>query len=176
MINRQVNSKFAFTLIIILAAIVAGYTLCEYKSLTYSIFSRIFCCSTHPPTAPPSQVEEVASFTSEEDFKNYLEKAALENYGYGTFSGGLGRAFIEEAEMGMSLPLAAPDGKGGGAPERISETTVQVRGIDEPDIVKTDGKEIYFSSTGGNYWRWGFGQELVIPNWIKGKTNWYDNR
>jgi uncharacterized secreted protein with C-terminal beta-propeller domain len=30
--------------------------------------------------------------------------------------------------------------------ERVSETTVQVLGIDEPDIVKTNGKEIYFSS------------------------------
>ncbi len=31
--------------------------------------------------------------------------------------------------------------------ERVSETTVQVLGIDEPDIVKTDGKKIYFSQS-----------------------------
>ncbi|MBU4481525.1 beta-propeller domain-containing protein, partial [Patescibacteria group bacterium] len=49
----------------------------------------------------------------------------------------------------MPVPLspAAKEGMGGGlaAPERVSETTVQVPGVDEPDIVKTDGKEIYFS-------------------------------
>ncbi|HDD72683.1 MAG TPA: hypothetical protein ENG00_01165, partial [Candidatus Aenigmarchaeota archaeon] len=33
-----------------------------------------------------------------------------------------------------------------GAPERVSTTNVQVAGIDEPDIVKTDGKHIYISS------------------------------
>lgn len=31
-------------------------------------------------------------------------------------------------------------------PERVSQTNVQVAGIDEPDIVKTDGNTIYFSN------------------------------
>ena len=45
--------------------------------------------------------------------------------------------------------------KGGVAvvPDRISGTTVQVIGIDEPDIVKTDGKEIYFSQS-YLWWAW----------------------
>jgi len=36
-------------------------------------------------------------------------------------------------------------GGGGGEPSRVSETNVQVEGIDEPDIVKTNGKEIFAS-------------------------------
>ena len=39
----------------------------------------------------------------------------------------------------------------GGGVDRYSETNVQVVGIDEPDIVKTDGEEIYFSREGGYY-------------------------
>ena len=35
----------------------------------------------------------------------------------------------------------------GGMPYRYSETNVQVKGIDEPDIVKTDGKNIFYSMT-----------------------------
>ena len=45
-------------------------------------------------------------------------------------------------------------------PSRISETNVQVLGIDEPDIVKTDGTTIYFSRQG--YARY----ELMAPTTI----------
>ena len=34
-------------------------------------------------------------------------------------------------------------------PQRVSETTVQIAGVDEPDIVKTDGKSIFYSR---NHW------------------------
>ena len=37
-------------------------------------------------------------------------------------------------------------------PDRVSETNVQVAGIDEPDIVKTDGSTIYFSNTFSGYY------------------------
>lgn len=43
------------------------------------------------------------------------------------------------------IPLALETPQLKAEPSRISETTVQVKGIDEPDIVKTDGKNIYFS-------------------------------
>lgn len=36
-------------------------------------------------------------------------------------------------------------------PYRVSETNVQVIGIDEPDIVKTNGREIYYSQEGYMY-------------------------
>lgn len=98
--------------------------------------------------------EKIVKFESEQDFKNYLEKAQDTVTGYYGFGGGMVRAdvAVESAvptmaadELGFAaeekavVPTAAP------APERVSETTVQVAGIDEPDIVKTDGKEIYLS-------------------------------
>ncbi len=64
--------------------------------------------------------------------------------------------------MFLKAELAQPvaDGMGSGSDaERVSETTVQVVGIDEPDIVKTDGKEIYFSRERyGGFW-----QPIFLP-------------
>ena len=92
-------------------------------------------------------INEIKKFSSEQEFKNYLDAAAKLNSSYGvSFS----RQLSSEA-----LPMApgtatknAADGIGGAAaPDRISGTNVQVIGIDEPDIVKTNGKKIYFSGT-----------------------------
>ncbi len=47
---------------------------------------------------------------------------------------------------------SSDDSDGSGVPSRVSGTNVQVSGIDEPDIVKTDGSTIYFSRNGYEYW------------------------
>ena len=52
-------------------------------------------------------------------------------------------AAMSEVSQGIEIE------EGETIPERVGETTVQVKGIDEPDILKTDGKRIYFSSS---YW------------------------
>lgn len=102
------------------------------------------------PTSPGAQPTvpgelDVKKFESEQDFKDYLEKSVL------AYESGLGLS-LRTMPAGVS-ELAVPfglevDGKGGGGdePERVSSTNVQVTGIDEPDIVKTDGQSIYFSS------------------------------
>lgn len=93
-----------------------------------------------PPLEPAARTEEVKQFASEQEFKDYLALSEGDGDYYGF---GLGN---------LQVPVAAPnvlleskDGMGSGGPERVSETNVQVAGVDEPDIVKTDGKEIYFS-------------------------------
>ncbi len=45
------------------------------------------------------------------------------------------------------------------SPQRVSETTVQIAGVDEPDIVKTDGKNIFYSR---NNWFGGI-EPMPIP-------------
>lgn len=114
-----------------------------------SVFWKGIQVAFSPPPIP-SQTEipfkefkGIKKFGSEEEFKKYLEEGKFlsEELVYGELPRGGPTAAIP-------VPLYAPApfeiGKGGG-PERVSETTVQVPGIDEPDIVKTDGKEIYFS-------------------------------
>lgn len=80
-------------------------------------------------------------FSSEEDFKSYMENSSKMPASFG--GNGIVGMMENKAMPGTDV---VPDGIGGGGePERVSDTNVQIRGIDEPDIVKTDGKEIYFS-------------------------------
>lgn len=87
---------------------------------------------------------EIKTFQSEEDFKTYL--ALVEEEAPMGFSGGI-------AVTRDSAVSNAPEVFGMGEADmktitqRVSDTNVQVFNIDEPDIVKTDGQEIYFSLT-----------------------------
>lgn len=90
-------------------------------------------------------ISGIKKFSSEEDFKSYLEISSK-------LFGGSGGGFGISRMMNETAPAApgamtknSTGGIGGGSADRVSETNVQVSGIDEPDIVKTDGKEIYFS-------------------------------
>lgn len=87
-----------------------------------------------------SKIGNVEKFSSKEEFKYYLAKSAEQTTYYSGVRGG-----PEIMDLEATLPTPAPPTKEAAA-ERVSETTVQVAGIDEPDIVKTDGIRIYFSS------------------------------
>lgn len=117
---------FIFFLMIAFLSI-AGFTFIKFKT----------------PTQPVSEKISFEKFASEEELTAYLKKTA-----------GVARGFFGLAPLGLprvglgeigTMEMLAPEGRGA-EPERVSETTVQVKGIDEPDIVKTDGQEIYFSS------------------------------
>jgi len=130
-------------------------------------FAIVKCVLVFPITIPPFQspkipakIEGVKKFSSEEDFKTYLEES--QSAGMGMLGAARMRAF---EEMPTPAPLEMPLEAKGTIPERVSETTVQVLGIDEPDIVKTDGKEIYFSQSPYIYpifWR-GFEEKIWPP-------------
>ncbi len=108
--------------------------------------------SSQSPSTQSSGLTSIQHFSSESDFKKYLEKGKnFSSFSTSRMLGGMSGA--QMAPMAQTnLPTAtglsqkASDGLGGGEPERVSETNVQVAGIDEPDIVKTDGEDIFFSS------------------------------
>ncbi len=96
--------------------------------------------------------------SSEAEFKKYLQ--SYEERGvYNTAIRGLGRGVVAETAQDGSAPTPAPSPSGdktessAGAPPRYSETNVQVAGIDEPDIVKTDGRSLFISQLGGYFVR-----------------------
>lgn len=102
---------------------------------------------TNPPGIPAGPTDEgVKAFSSVGEFKSYLEESAS----FGSFYSSLGRGGWDNQMMAMetadgAMPAPASNlGKSGGD-ERVSGTNVQVMGIDEPDIVKTDGESIFFS-------------------------------
>jgi len=109
------------------------------------------------PSFPSTAKAELKTFSSEEEFKDYLEKSAnLQFEGY--LVGGWGVVPLFEGAIPALVPPSVPTPLPSGMikeaePERVSATTVQVPGIDEPDIAKTDGKQIYISRQ--KYWtRW----------------------
>ncbi len=101
---------------------------------------------TQTSTPPPLSGSKVTSYkraSNAEELKKYID--ATLNGGY---SAGRVVATMDDAQSAESS--SAPSAPAVSSPERVSETNVQVRGIDEPDIVKTDGTTIYFARAG--YW------------------------
>lgn len=98
----------------------------------------------------------IASFSSTEEFQGYLAEADSLNDYFGMWgvrsatTGFADDVMMPEMmeEVGMAEGFGAGDSmEKAVSVERVSETNVQVQGIDEPDIVKTDGKQIYYASS-----------------------------
>jgi inhibitor of cysteine peptidase len=98
------------------------------------------------------RLKELTRFASEEEFRDYLSNSSWMT-SYPLYMG-LYRLPEASGMAGIAIPQPAP-----APPSRISETTVQVAGIDEPDIVKTDGIHIYFSPN-SRFW--------VFPEMVDG--------
>jgi len=164
--ENQINKKLAigiivFFCVLVFIPIVIKYNLLNYEGLIQKL----------PWTQ--KKVEGVVKFSSEEEFKEYLQNASSEMQYWGGGLGGGDIAFETMGKVGSPAPVTAPLADGASTPDRVSETNVQVAGIDEPDVVKTDGKEIYFSQE-YSYWRGGpimFEQEIMPPYPSQAKTS-----
>ncbi len=64
---------------------------------------------------------------------------------------------LEMKSQAISNPAAAA------SDSRVSNTNVQVLGIDEPDIAKTNGKEIYYAAQPQIYYMQGGGATMPEP-------------
>jgi len=101
------------------------------------------------------------SFKSEAQFAEFIKQNSQGASYSGGFGGGVARTFavgsameVAQASVAMdegAMPKSAPD---------FSETNVQVVGVDEADIIKTDGDYIYTVS----------GKTLFIINAYPGET------
>ena len=96
-----------------------------------------------------------ARFSSKQDFISKI----VESQNTGSISGGslngasnsFGAAKSMAITTGVDEAIPQSNTQESTHTQRFSETNVQVTGIDEPDIVKTDGKRIFYSS-GRSYW------------------------
>jgi hypothetical protein len=111
-------------------------------------------------------VAELVRFESEEELEAYFkDQITANNSGYGGWRGDEPDMFVEEPAMGEAADAAGP-GNGEPAPsgqsgqgeaaaddsDGFSGTTIQEEGVDEADVVKTDGEFLYVMT----------GQELRI--------------
>jgi uncharacterized secreted protein with C-terminal beta-propeller domain len=78
-------------------------------------------------------------FQSTEELKNFIENQSNGYYGRPVFSFGV----FEESASADILSQSAPTLTGSDGKIDYSSTNIQVEGVDEGDIVKTDGKYIY---------------------------------
>lgn len=85
----------------------------------------------------------VKKFVTEEEFLKYLAKSFSLQTTYGEMM--VEPMAVESSPAVRKDVGSALNNQDVGDTGRISETNVQVKGIDEPDIVKTDGKFVYFS-------------------------------
>jgi inhibitor of cysteine peptidase len=108
-----------------------------------------------------------AKFNSEKEFSDKVSASSYYGYGISTsFNRASGMENVAISDMTTSEGASTPS-LGSGA-ERYSETNVQVSGIDEPDILKTDGNMIYYSSQSF------YGGPMIrtsrYPYYVEGKT------
>lgn len=84
------------------------------------------------------------TFDSAEAFRTYLANGRTASGGtfFGTTTEFQGEQMTADRAQAME---SGGDGGTQASPSRYSETNVQEAGVDEPDIVKTDGSHIYFA-------------------------------
>jgi inhibitor of cysteine peptidase len=99
------------------------------------------------PTGGSESLDSIDTFASAEEFREYIDRSDELTPDSSRGIGG-GELSTPLSEVGTSNDVATEESAP--SPERYSETNVQVGGIDEPDIVKTDGETIYFSKE--EYW------------------------
>ncbi len=104
---------------------------------------------TTDPTAPlAADQTSVSQFESREAFESYVAAGQRERrvYAGGATAGGdAGGAPTRVETTDVAADAASGGGDGGSVPDRIAETNIQVSGLDEPDIVKTDGQHFYYA-------------------------------
>lgn len=152
-IKKQVNGTTSIILLVSVFLIAFVVIIFAYGTLNSNAFSfqGLSFKIKHGPLQPSITADDIKKFSSETEFKDYLKNAESAQYSYVGLNYSIDTGLRQSAPP---LPVAEATGKGGGAvqPDRVSETNVQVVGVDEPDILKTNGNEIYFSP--GNEWVW----------------------
>ncbi len=88
---------------------------------------------------------EIKRFTSEQDIKNYLAKGSQNFAMPGLGTGATQVKILGEPQSALGVSQGITPEDAASSVQRTSETNVQVPGIDEPDIVKISGNNIYFS-------------------------------
>ena len=148
-LGKTVKSQLVYLILGLIFLGVAGFVVLDSQgTLSQSIVSFLHLPRLSLPENPLTMVKDLKKFSSAEDFANYLQQGE-NSLGY---LGGMGEGREEMAGLNQPAPVA--EGKNAtSTPDRVSQTNVQVVGIDEPDILKTSGQEIYFSNENYYYWR-----------------------
>lgn len=140
--DASFNPKTAMLLVVSIVLICAYFIIASAweRDKPASFFGFL---KTNPPSsfgnkgADSFSLKDIKKFASEKEFKDYIEEGRA-FFGFSQGGIGAGERDVLLAPLAMSQKESSP--------ARVSQTNIQVAGVDEPDIVKTDGKNIFFSS------------------------------
>lgn len=105
-------------------------------------------CIPEPEPTDTARVAGLRGFESPEDLRTYLvEQATRENGGFSPFPlfflGGAAPPMSPSPTREGDLANSAEDAAGGASSDGYSTTNIQEAGVDESDVVKNDGQNIY---------------------------------
>lgn len=86
---------------------------------------------------------DIMTFDSYQELTDFLTRKDTLNQNYYTNDKTRITFDVTLAESDMAAPIAIKESAGGSGSVDFSETNIQVEGVDEPDIVKTDGVFLY---------------------------------
>jgi uncharacterized secreted protein with C-terminal beta-propeller domain len=140
--QKEIKKRVQFYgVVAILLAVILG-------ALCYNL--GFYPTETPPPAQPPSAF--MSAFSSNEELKNFLATNSLTQgpflfLGPADISVGPVRSFLESSQVGVYTTAPGLSPTSASALEfEHSITNIQVAGVDEADIVKSDGEYIYLMS------------------------------
>lgn len=164
-INPKLGLGFLALFCALIGCYLAASIMSVFQPLNGPVISMPFSHTTGNTTAIPG-IDGIKRFASEDEFKGFLDAsrpydqtAVSTQFGARTIGSGTAAGLAETNGSFRSTPSAPPSatptlkqdtvagtpGSDNGSLERVSGTNVQIIGIDEPDIAKTDGRKLYFS-------------------------------
>ncbi|MBI2451937.1 beta-propeller domain-containing protein [Candidatus Pacearchaeota archaeon] len=113
--------------------------------LVLVIWGIVFFVNIFYPEIIVSEEGGLKNFGSVEELKGFLkENSGTEGYGY--YGAGIAKATADVGAPQAALESSDSAVSEGQRASDYSQTNIQVEGVDEPDIVKNDGKYIYTAS------------------------------
>jgi uncharacterized secreted protein with C-terminal beta-propeller domain len=153
--DNEVSKQIFFSLLIGLLLIIMFFIASNYdktgKLGIAPIFNNQGKTEENKQESKPAQVS-MKKFASDDEFKKYIEDNQISSGGMG---GGIRTFNNAEVMLDSSAPAPAvgvATKQASTEPSRYSETNNQVLMVDEPDIVKTDGNNIFLSKQGWGGW------------------------
>jgi len=110
-------------------------------AVVVALIALMLPSGTNTTTPNTDDTFSIKKFSSMSELEEYLEENIQNQEYYGTRSDSL--EIAPEVSVGASTGASADSSS---KASDYSETNIQVQGVDEPDIVKNDGKYIYVSS------------------------------
>lgn len=144
---KNPKKESVYTILIVLGVAVLIISTFWYLSPTLTVSPRKINLTQPSQSQSTATAYKLEKFRTEKEFKEYLAKSAVSSAGLSLTNPSVGRQRMEISN-GNAFKQGVPgtDSENLSVADRFSQTNVQVQGVDEPDILKSDGKELFFSS------------------------------